>query len=95
MPMMDNAEQFNPAQLFTVGKEGQREGRLSHQHKEHPPGQVLALLQKPIVCCLGCPVSSLPVGLSLCSQGAESLVAEEQSCWRALSRGSAAAAPGM
>lgn len=51
--MMDNAEQFIPAQLFTEGKEGQREGRLSHQHKEHPPGEVLALLQKPIMCCLG------------------------------------------
>lgn len=57
--MLSNAEQCIPAWLFSEGKEGQREGRLSHQHKEHPPGQVPALLQKPIRCCLGLP-SVLP-----------------------------------
>lgn len=57
MPMTGSAEQFISAQIFTEGKEGHREGTLSYEHKEHHPGQVLALLLKPITCCqrLLCP----------------------------------------
>lgn len=92
---MGNAEQFIPAQLFTEGKEGQREGRLSHQHKEHPLGRFLLSCRSPSHAAWGCLVSSLPVGFTLCSQGAGSLEAEEESWQRAQGRGSAAAALGM
>lgn len=80
---MGNAEQF------TEGKEGQREGRLRHQHKEHSLGRFLLSCRSPshAARCPHCRWDSL--------SAAKGQGAEEESWWRAQSRGSAAAALGM